>query len=74
MKRDWTILRHARDMKWKGAHFGFGAAKEARGDSNKFSFKLINKGYISSGVKIFTETGHRHSRKRVSLVIMRKPL
>lgn len=39
MKRDWTIVTLARDMKWKGKHFEFGAAKEARGDHNKFSFK-----------------------------------
>lgn len=39
MKRDWTIVAHARDMKWKGKHFEFGVAKEARGDHNKFSFK-----------------------------------
>lgn len=50
MKSDWTTVKHARDardMKWKGKHFGFGAAKEDRGDHNKFSFKLFNKGYVS---------------------------
>lgn len=74
MKRDWTIVTHARDMKWKGKRFGFGATGEASGDHNKFSFKWTNKGYVNSGVKIFTETGYRSSRKNVSLVIMRKPL
>lgn len=39
MKRDWTIVKNDRNMKSKGKHFGFGAAKEARGDHNEFSFK-----------------------------------
>lgn len=39
MKTDWTIVTHTSDIKYKGKYFGFGAAKEDRGDHDKFPFK-----------------------------------
>lgn len=55
MKRNEVILTHARNMRWRGKYYGFGASKEDWGDCNKFSFRGEDLTWLST---IFKEAGH----------------